>query len=225
MTFKAKRAGTKNAHVVIVLDASSSMISCWSETIQGVNLFLDKQKTSEIPTEVSLYTFNGFTTRCVLNKVPAEEAPKLTKENYSPNGMTNLLDAIGTVINTTNDQLNATKKEFRPSVEIMIVTDGEENRSRQFSVSQIREMKQACESKDWTFTFLGANIDAFQESAKLGFGVQNTYQYDTSSILNTMSVMTKRTDEVKLARSVGASASQVYAQTELTSADRDQLTK
>ena len=225
MTTKIKRAGTDNAHVVIVLDASSSMNVCRDETIQGVNLFLKQQRESEIKTAVSLYTFNGTEVNCVANKVSASEVSDLSKVSYRPQGMTNLLDAVGKVINTINEQLSTAKKAERPSVEVCIVTDGEENMSRSFTAAQIRELKASCELKDWTFTFMGANIDAFAEGSKLGFNTQNTYQFNQQNITQSMSVMSGRTEAVKRARSLGLDTVAVYSQTELSDAERDELNK
>jgi Mg-chelatase subunit ChlD len=225
MTIKIKRAGCKSAHVVMILDESSSMTSCWDETIAGANAFITKQQQSTVSTELTLVTFNGSTIKRVVSKTLAKEVKPLSKESYRPNGMTNLLDAIGVTIEEINAELVTLKREYRPSIEICILTDGEENMSKRYTVSALRELISQCEAKDWTFTFVGANIDAFAEGAKLGFGKQNTYQYDTSNMLATMSTMAARTESVKLARSAGMSTSAVYANTELTNKQRDDLTQ
>jgi len=51
----------------------------------------------------------------------------------------------------------------------VITTDGLENSSVEFTKTQIKTMIEEWQSKDgWTFTFLGANQDAFGEAGEMG---------------------------------------------------------
>ena len=223
--FKAKRSGKDSAHVVVVLDESSSMNSCKAETVAGVNAFLHKQRESAIPTQVSIVTFNGSEVKTQVDRADASSIAALTDASYRPSGMTNLFDAIGRTIHEINEQLAAVKKSERPHVEICIVTDGEENASQLYTQPRIVEMKQACEAKDWTFTFVGARIDAFVEGAKLGFTKTNTYQFTAENMASTMNTMAVRTEAVKLGRTRGLDTRAVYASAELTDAERAKLTQ
>lgn len=225
MTFKAKRAGKSTAHTVMILDGSSSMTSAQEATISGFNEFLEVQKKSSIPTNVTVFMFNGTDVKTIVSNVPAKDVEPLTKYNYSPNGMTNLLDAIGTAIEHVNAQLTALKKEHRPSVEICILTDGEENMSHRFDNRTIREMKKACEDKNWSFTFVGADIDAFAVSGSLGFGSHNTLQYGKLNTGETIAILANRSEFVKTARMSGLDTAQVYASAAFTDAQRSQANK
>ena len=222
--FKPKRAGKKTSHVVFVLDDSGSMQDCRQATISGYNEFLQLQKEDAkktgIPTFVSLYKFDGRNVNSVFNRVSVEEVEGLNEKTYNPQGMTNLYDAIGGVMMQINTQLTAKKKEDRDSVIITILTDGHENSSRTFDNTNIKQMVEKAEGKNWGFMFLGANIDAFAAGSSLGFNSNNTMQYDTASMGNTMRSASAMTSRMKMAYASGMDTSATYATTAFTDAER-----
>jgi hypothetical protein len=93
-----------------------------------------------------------------------------------PRGWTALYDAIGITINSIGEKLSLLAEEERPEKNFVIVlTDGEENQSKEFSVPKIKEMIKHQEDKyNWSFIFLGANIDSYKEGSKLGYSYGNT---------------------------------------------------
>lgn len=222
--FKPKRAGKNTSHIIFVLDDSGSMQSCRAATISGYNEYLQSQrkdaKESGIPTFVSLYKFDGVSVNCVFNRVSVDEVKNLDETSYDPNGTTNLYDAIGGVMMQINTQLAANKKSDRDSVIITILTDGAENASRTFNNTAIKQMVEKAEGKNWGFMFLGANIDAFAAGSSLGFGVNNTIQYDTKSMNNTISAASAMTSRMKGAYASGMSTDMTYATTAFTDAER-----
>jgi hypothetical protein len=217
--FKPKRAG-KNpelSHIVFVLDESSSMSSCWDQTISGYNEYLKAQKEDAektgIKTLVSLFKFNGHNVDCVFDRQDVAEVTPLTKSNYRPSGGTNLLDAMGGVMMKINALLAEKKKADRESVIITILTDGEENQSRTFKNTDIKVMVEKAEGKNWGFMFLGANIDAFHAGATMGFGYENTMQFNTVNAAETMRGASAMTSRMKGAYSKGMDTSSTYAAT------------
>lgn len=222
--FKPKRAGKNTSHVIFVLDDSGSMQSCKAATISGYNEYLQAQKKDAkdtgIPTFVSLYKFDGSSVKTVFSRVSVEEVKDLDEKSYNPQGMTNLYDAIGGVMMQINSQLAANKKADRDSVIITILTDGQENSSRTFSNSTVKQMVEKAEGKNWGFMFLGANIDAFAAGSSLGFGVNNTMQYDTNSMAGTMRSASAMTSRMKSAYASGMDTSLAYATTAFTDAER-----
>lgn len=222
--FKPKRAGKNTSHIIFVLDDSASMQSCRAATISGYNEYLQTQKKDAkdtgIPTFVSLYKFNGSSVETVFSRVSVEEVKDLDEKSYNPQGMTNLYDAIGGVMMQINNQLAAKKKVDRDSIIITILTDGHENASRVFSNYVIKQMVEKAEGKNWGFMFLGANIDAFAAGSSLGFGVNNTIQYDTASMENTMRSAAAMTSRMKSAYASGMDTSLAYATTAFTDAER-----
>lgn len=222
--FKPKRAGTKTSHIIFVLDDSGSMQSCRASTISGYNEYLQSQKKDAvetgIPTFVSLYKFDGSSVKCVFNRTPAEFVKELDEKSYDPQGMTNLYDAIGGVMMQINGQLAANKKADRDSVIITILTDGAENSSKTFNNLTIKQMVEKAEGKNWGFMFLGANINAFAAGSSLGFNVNNTIQYDTAAMGNTMRSASAMTSRMKSAYASGMSTDATYATTAFTDAER-----
>lgn len=222
--FKPKRAGTKTSHIIFVLDDSGSMQSCRAATISGYNEYLQAQKKDAletgIPTFVSLYKFDGSSVKSVFNRISVSEVKDLDENSYDPQGMTNLYDAIGGVMMQINSQLSANKKADRDSIIITILTDGAENSSRTFDNSSIKQMVEKAEGKNWGFMFLGANINAFAAGSSLGFGVNNTMQYDTASMGNTMRSASAMTSRMKFAYASGMSTDATYAATAFTDVER-----
>lgn len=222
--FKPKRAGKKTSHVIFVLDDSGSMQSCRASTISGYNEYLQLQKEDAkktgIPTFVSLYKFDGRNVNCVFSRASVESVEGLTEKTYNPQGTTNLYDAIGGVMMQINTQLAANKKADRDSIIITILTDGAENASYTFDNTNIKQMVEKAEGKNWGFMFLGANINAFAAGSSLGFGVNNTMQYDTASMSNTIRSASAMTSRMKMAYASGMDTSATYASTAFTDDER-----
>lgn len=154
----------------VVLDRSGSMGGFTGDTIGGFNTFLKEQKA--VPGE-ALFTLALFDHEYTLihDCVPIAQVPELTNTTYVPRGSTALLDALGRTITATGAKLAAMKEEDRPSkVLFVVITDGEENASREFIHAKIMEMiKHQTEVYKWQFIYLGANQDAIQAGNKMGF--------------------------------------------------------
>ncbi len=169
--------------LVFILDRSGSMTSMVDEAIGGFNSFLEEQK--KLPGEAKLtvvlfdheYTLlcNGQDIKCV---------EPLTSKTYVARGTTALLDAVGRTIDDVGKRLAATPEDQRPGkVLVAILTDGQENASRDYKKHKIKEMIGHQTGKySWQFLFLAANQDAFAEAAQLGISLQNTSGYDYSKI-------------------------------------------
>ena len=199
--FKPKKSGTKTSHVVFILDESSSMMSVREQTIQGYNEFLDSNrdnaKKNNIETFVSLYKFNGYDVNRVMYHQNIQEVEPITNSTYNPSGMTNLVDAIGGVMCDVNKTLAETKKKHRDSVVICVLTDGMENASKTFKNSDIAQMVKKAEKAGWSFTFIGADIDAFGVSGSLGFRQDNTLQFDKKNVGETFRSAARYSNDMK----------------------------
>lgn len=219
--FKAKRAGKNGTVIAMVLDESGSMMSCQAATIAGFNEFIAGQRAAKDAGKayVSLFQFDSPHIKTVFANRPIEEVPNINKDTYQPNGGTNLLDAIGAAITSVNQFLTGIKKEDRPGVIITIMTDGQENASRNYNNQMIKDMVAACEKKDWTFTFLGANIDAFAVGSTFGMTTQNTVSYNTTSMANTMASVSASTVRTRSGKLAGLSTQEIYNQGMYTAAE------
>lgn len=222
--FLPKRSGKKTFHLVFVLDDSYSMLSTKKATISGYNEYLNGQrlaaKENGIPTFVSLYKFDGNDVKSIFSRISISEVQNLTESDYHPMGSTNLYDGIGGVMLQLNSDFSSKKKKDRDAVIITILTDGEENASRIFSQTDIKQMIEKAEAKNWGFMFLGANIDAFQVGSTLGFNANNTIQYDMKSLLNTMSVASAMTTRMVGSYASDMSTEEVYRTSAFTDEER-----
>ncbi len=166
------------AEIICIIDRSGSMAAIASDAIGGFNTFLDGQK--KVPGEATL-TFVQFDTEyeVVHENKPLHEVPALDERTYQPRGGTALLDAVGRTIDDVGRRLSNMAENNRPEkVIVAILTDGEENSSRQYSLSKIEEMITHQKDKyQWDFIFLGANQDAFAEAAKIGIDAKYTANF------------------------------------------------
>jgi uncharacterized protein YegL len=222
--FNAKRAGAKTSHVVFVLDDSASMRNCRDTTISGFNEFLQAQvaddKKTNIKTYISLVKFDGAGVKQVYSYVRAKKVAPLTENDYDPRGLTNLYDAIGSTITTINNQLTEQAKADRPAPIITILTDGNENASKVYSSVDVKQMVEKAEGKNWTFMFLGANIDTFAVGSALGFSAHNSTSYNTKNMGETMFAATSRVSNMKVMRAAGATTAMVYSDTQFSDKEK-----
>ena len=209
--FKPVKPGNASVLLHVVLDESSSMASCHKETLSGLNEWIDSQKKHDKPSSLTITKFNGDEVINIFEHKDIKDVKKITKKDYFPCGMTNLHDAIGKSIADMNASLKKYKKKSRPTPIIAIFTDGLENSSNEYTGNDIKAMVDACEKQDWTFMFLGANIDAFATGSAMGFKYDNTMQYDTSSMGATMSAFADATTRAVSGKLDGKSNSEVYA--------------
>lgn len=169
--------------ISIVLDRSGSMASVWQDTIGGFNSFIEAQRKLPGACNVSAIQFDNEYETLYTSK-PVADAPLLNKETYVPRGMTALLDAIGRTINATGARLAAMPEDQRPGkVIFVILTDGAENSSREFTREKVFEMiKLQRETYKWDFMFLGANQDAIQTGAALGVAAGSSMTYASNAV-------------------------------------------
>lgn len=161
--------------IVVVMDRSGSMSSCKADAEGGLNSFIEEQRKA--PGE-ALFTLVQFDTdyEFVHNAVPIQHVPRCFLQ---PRGGTALNDAVCRAINETGERLRRMKEEDRPGLVVFVIlTDGGENASKEFSVDKTREMIKHQESVyNWKFTYLGANQEAFRGGVALGINLAGVAQY------------------------------------------------
>lgn len=226
-TFEPAQAGSNGTLIAVILDESGSMQSCWDATISGFNEFVQGQRAAEAAGKayLTLVKFDSPQVSTVYENTLVEQVPNLCRESYTPRGGTNLMDAIGQTMTRINTFLNGMPQAERPGVLVVIITDGAENASREFRGEQIKSMVASAEKQgDWTFTFLGANVDAFAMGAQFGMNASNTASYDTSSMGATMNVLSKSTVNMRMAKSRGWTTQDIYASNSIyEAADRAKM--
>jgi hypothetical protein len=174
----------KKDHTLIgmIVDKSGSMHSLTDDAIGGYNSLIEDQR--KIPGTAQIIK-TIFDTQVDIGEVEnLNSCELLSKENYQPNGYTALFDAIGKTVDHIGVYLNKLPEPERPEkVIICIITDGDENASRHFTLNDIKnKITHQEEVYNWQFIFSGANIDAFAVGSGLGIKTHNTVQYDPTSV-------------------------------------------
>lgn len=162
----------------MVLDRSGSMTKLAVETISGFNKFLTEQKKVDGKATLTLATFASDYS-LIHDCVPLDSVKDLTTETYKTGGYTALLDAVAMTIDATGRKLAAMPEDERPrKVIFVIITDGQENFSRQFDREKVFEkISHQRDKYSWEFVYIGANQDAIQEGIKFGISGSNSINY------------------------------------------------
>ena len=159
----------ENLDLVFVMDRSGSMSGSEEDTIGGFNSFIEREKEKGLKTSVTTVLFDDHY-EVLYTRKDINEVSKLTREEYWVRGCTALLDAIGKTINTLD-------KEIDNKVLFVIMTDGMENASREYSKEQIRNL---INSHDWEFIYIGADIDSYSEAGSIGIRKSRIANYQKS---------------------------------------------
>lgn len=174
-------ATSSDIYINYLLDRTGSMAPIWEATIEGFNGYKNEQARQPGTAHITLTAFDSPThfakpdIRIVFD-APAKDIPDL--ESYAtiaPRGATPLLDAVGIVIENTDDWLAS--HHFSGKVLIVINTDGEENSSTEFSLDAVKARIKQKRDEGWEFVFMGAGIDAFAEAGEFGIPQASTMSY------------------------------------------------
>ncbi|WP_336214314.1 vWA domain-containing protein [Nonomuraea sp. LPB2021202275-12-8] len=161
--------------IEVVLDRSGSMNKIKADTEGGLRAFLDQQRANPGRTLVSLHTFDDRY-ETVYADTPLADVPDFTLQ---PRGATALLDAVGRTIATAHAKLAAMPAVYRPSeVIVVILTDGHENVSREYSGADIKRLVTEQEKVGWIFLYLSAHLDAFDVAGGMGIRADTVVVYD-----------------------------------------------
>ncbi|SKA87736.1 hypothetical protein SAMN05443428_10849 [Caloramator quimbayensis] len=168
--------------LVFILDRSGSMSGLESDTIGGFNSMLEKQKKEEGQALVTTVLFDDKY-ELLHYRIDIKNIMPLTEKEYYVRGTTALLDAIGKTINKiVNEQKSLQEQERAEHVMFVIITDGMENASIEFSYEKVRQMIEHEKSKyGWEFIFLGANIDAISAAERFGISRDKAANYNADS--------------------------------------------
>ncbi len=170
-------------HIQVLLDRTGSMQAIRDDTIGGFNTFLKEQKELPGKATLSLAQFDSQDPYEVIHRFkPIAEVPELTRETFVPRAATPLLDAIGRCINDAEEAINGLTEGERPGkVVLVIITDGQENASREFRKDQIKKMIEEKQNAGWQFVYLSADLESIDDAMVIGFQSVSTMAYDPNS--------------------------------------------
>lgn len=169
--------------LVMILDKSGSMSGLESDTIGGYRSMLEKQKETEGEVLVSTILFNERTS-VIHNRESLNKVEPMTRREYIPGGCTALLDAVGSSIDHIVGVHRNLPDDQRPAKTIfVIITDGLENASREYSSAKVKKMIETETKKyGWEFIFLGANIDAVETAGRFGIDADHSVNYHSDPV-------------------------------------------
>lgn len=181
--FNPIRMKKSNTFYHIILDQSGSMSDCVNQTLKGL---ADQRKeilaiANEFPDQeirVGLTVFD-HNVELKYSNLSVTELARMNSFHYQPNGQTALLDAIGMSVAAT--QLLMVNEG--DSAVIIILTDGYENASKEYSHKQIKELIQAKEETGkWSFTYLGATLDAVEIAKSMNIKAENSFAFEKKNM-------------------------------------------
>jgi hypothetical protein len=171
-------------HISVILDRSGSMESIRDDIIGGFNAFVKEQKSLPGEATLSLVQFDTQDAyEIVCQFTPVKAVPELDRKVYVPRSGTPLLDALGLGINDLEKALTEMKEDDRPSQVVMvIITDGQENSSKEFRKDQIVKMiKNRTDNDGWQFVFLSADMAAIGDAVSYGMQRDATMYFDKTA--------------------------------------------
>jgi len=208
---------TTLTHLYFLLDRSGSMQSIRSDTMGGFDAFIEEQRGLPGRCLVTLAQFDDgydevYTDRDLVAVPPLD---------LTPRGSTALLDALGRLITTAGERLAALPEADRPaSVIVGVMTDGRENSSREWSHPRIKELiEQQTRDYAWQFLYLGADQDAIEEGARMGFAASKSMTYSRGRTRESIGHLSANVGAYRTA--VAAGAAPLSAQ-QLTDFQEDQ---
>ena len=169
--------------LVFILDRSGSMSGLESDTIGGFNGMIKEQKKKEGECFVSTVLFD-HEMLVLHDRIPLAKVKRMTENDYQVRGCTALLDAIGrSIIHIDNIHRYAREEDVPDNTVFVIITDGMENASTEFSSRKVKEMiERKKKGFGWEFLFIGANIDAVETASHIGISKERAVNYVADSM-------------------------------------------
>jgi uncharacterized protein YegL len=166
-------------HLLLIADRSGSMSTIAADMNGGIAQLLKDQAKEPGAIVVDVWTFDDSPA----HEFTAVRPDDIKRDLIVPRGMTALNDAIGLAVTELGAHLAGLDEDDRPGkVIVVVVTDGQENSSREWSGSQVHALiTEQSERWGWTFIYLGANVDAFAEGQRYGFDKGQTMNYAATS--------------------------------------------
>lgn len=172
-----------NTFYHIILDQSGSMSDCVNQTLKGLSdqrkeILAIANEFSDQEIRVGLTVFD-HNIELKYSNLSVTELSRMNSFHYQPNGQTALLDAIGMSV-AAIQRLMVNEGD---SAVIIILTDGYENASKEYSHKQIKELIQAKEETGkWSFTYLGATLDAVEIARSMNIKAENSFAFEKKNM-------------------------------------------
>ena len=204
-------------NLVLVIDESGSMSGTEADVIGGFKKVVDEQKAiKEGSCTVSYFKFATHVEKVFIGK-DVNEVEYLDGK-YRPNGLTALYDGVGTAIDEVGKWLDSMKEEDKPEKTVVVImTDGGENNSTDYTGKQVKEMIKHQEDKyNWTFVYMGSDLADASDADTLGFTYRSFSSRDNYSknydVIN-LAMCSYRCTDGDAGRKMAAFNDSLYAET------------
>ena len=187
----------------ILLDRSGSMSGRrWEEAIGAINTYVQTLRKSKVPAKVTVAAFDSSYTSLsatalntnlwptrrgctsmsfdiLRDKQHISKFKAIAIDEMSPRGGTPLYDATARILNMA-DANNAEKTV------VVIMTDGAENESVDYTLNAIRDRIATCQHRGWEVIMLGAEFNAEAVAQSYGLSATKAYNSDAGNMRNAM---------------------------------------
>jgi uncharacterized protein YegL len=165
-------------HNLIILDESGSMESIKPSIINGFNELVQSIKgiQKQFPEQehyISIISFNGLGNKVLHFMDDVSKLNTIDSSNYKPDAMTPLYDAMGFSFTKLKTEL-VSQTDY--NVLVTILTDGEENASKEYTGSVIKNMIEELSEGNWTFTYIGTDHDV--EKMATNLSIKNSMVFE-----------------------------------------------
>lgn len=165
---------------LLILDESGSMHSIQNGIINSMKeIIQDIQRSNfeypDLEHFVSLISFNSSGIKAILDKASVSRMSEIDLDTYKPQGGTPLYDAMGKSLILLKQHLFNREDNH---VSVTILTDGEENASREFNSRDIRILVQSLKELGWEFVYIGTEHDVLRVSKDLA--IDNCHSFHKS---------------------------------------------
>lgn len=157
-------AKTSRSYIALLVDRTGSMSMMQVEAQTAVRKFIQDQKEVPGKARLMLADFDSADPFREVYDGKIADAPEYSLE---PRGGTPLYDAIAKTIASTSlhiKQRTAEGKKAYDHTFVVIVTDGQENSSREFNAESVKKLIKEREAEGWEFIFLATSLEAFNAS-------------------------------------------------------------
>lgn len=175
-------------YVTLILDETGSMQSCKGAAITGFNQYIASLRQEAAETTFTLTLFNSSKTEVRYRNMPVSAVREPDVETYRPNHTTPLYDAIGRTLSAARHEAPAAAKKL-----CVILTDGLENASEEYTRKQIFDLIKEFEQQGWSFLYLGADHDVRAAGEDLGIAGDGRVLFCKREIRDTFRTLSETT--------------------------------
>ena len=217
---KKDKKQEKTTDIVLLLDKSGSMSTLKNDTLGSLKTFIEEQKKAKGKANFTLILFSSEYDYNVQFSCNIKDCPEII---YNPSGQTALLDAIGKTVEGTIARIKDMKNK-PDKVILAILTDGEENSSKEYKFDAIKKIIETQEKEEkWDVIYLGANQNAIKVANNIGIQHSKSMTYG-ANLIGTQNVMKSLSRGIAEYRS-SAESSSTCSSLAFNDLDRDDQVK